>query len=67
MRELPMMKQVKDSSVEMVLAFMFHDFTRLIRHAQIVQRVGEVSRVTLPGAWHCHSGQSEGLQEIAEQ
>ena len=74
MRELPMMKQVKDSSLEIVLAFIFHDIIGLIRHAEVVQRVGKsmysamlACRVTLPGAWHCHLGQSEGLQEIAER
>lgn len=74
MRELPMMEQVKNSSLEIVLAFIFHDITELIRRAEVVQRMGKsmysamlACRVTLPGAWHCHLGQSEGLQEMAEQ
>ena len=35
MRELPMMEQVKDSSLEMVLAFMIHDITELIRRVEV--------------------------------
>ena len=65
MRELPMMEQVEDFSLEIVLAMIFHFITKLIRRAEVVQRVVFACRVTLPAAWHCPSSQSGRLQEIA--
>lgn len=74
MRELPMMEQVKDFSLEMVLAIIFHDITELIRRVEVVQRGGKsiysamlACRGTLPAAWHCHLSQSDGLQEFPRQ
>lgn len=42
MRELPMMEQVEDFSLEIVLAIIFHHITELIRRAEVVQRVGNI-------------------------
>lgn len=42
MRELPMMEQVEDFSLEIVLAMIFHFITKLIRRAEVVQRVGNI-------------------------
>ena len=41
MRELPMMEQVEDFSLEIVLAIIFHCITQLVRRVKVVQRVGE--------------------------
>ncbi len=73
MRELPMMEQVEDFSLKIVLAITFHYNTELIRRVKVVQRVGNIYSVmfacwvTLPAAWHCHLGQSGGLQENTGQ
>lgn len=71
MRELPMMKQVEDLSLEIVLEIMFHYITELIRRLRLFNAWGAsmytvmfACRVTLPAAWHCHLAQSGGLQEI---
>ena len=42
MRELPIMEIVEDTSLESVLAVIFHYITELIRRVEIVQRVGSI-------------------------
>ncbi len=42
MRELPMMEQAEDFSLEIVLTIIFHFITELIRRAEVVQRVGNI-------------------------
>ena len=41
-RELPMMEQVEDLSLEILLAIIFHYITELIRRVEVVQRVGNI-------------------------
>lgn len=42
MRELPMMEQVADPSLEIVSAVKFHYITELIRRADVIQCVGNI-------------------------
>ena len=42
-RELPMMEQVEDFSLESVLAIIFHYYYRADRRVEVVQRVENIS------------------------
>ena len=73
-RELPIMQQVKDFSLEIVLAIIIHDIIELICRAEVVQRVGSIyvfRDVCLPSdVASCLAlslGQSGGQQEIIGQ
>ena len=42
MRELPIMEQVEDFSLKIVLAIVFHYVTELSCRVEVVQRVGNI-------------------------